>query len=66
MSKKKDIHANSNALIQRYLDTRTTYALNLPNEVWSVLPRLLMAYNPLIANSVNKQIIRQMTEKVKS
>ena len=66
MSKKKDIHANSNALIQRYLDTRSTYELNLPNEVWSVLPRLLMAYNPAVADSVNKQIIRQMTEKVKS
>jgi hypothetical protein len=66
MSKKKDIHANSNALIQRYLETRSTYELNLPNEVWSVLPRLLMAYNPAVADSVNKQIIRQMTEKVKS
>ena len=66
MSKKKDIHANSNALIQRYLEKRSTYELNLPNEVWSVLPRLLMAYNPAVANSVNKQIIRQMTEKVKS
>jgi hypothetical protein len=66
MSKKKDIHANSNALIQRYLDTRSTYELNLPNEVWSVLPRLLMAYNPAVADSINKQIIRQMTEKVKS
>jgi hypothetical protein len=66
MSKKKDIHANSNALIQRYLETRSTYELNLPNEVWSVLPRLLMAYNPAVADSINKQIIRQMTEKVKS
>ena len=63
MSKKKDIHANSNALIQRYLDKRTTYVLNLPNEVWSVLPNLLMAYNPAVADSVNKQIIRQMLDK---
>jgi len=63
MSKKKDIHANSNALIQRYLDKRTTYVLNLPNEVWAVLPNLLMSYNPAVADSINKQIIRQMLDK---
>jgi len=63
MSKKKDIHANSNALIQRYLDKRTTYALNLSNEVWAVLPKLLMSYNPAVAHSIHKQIIRQMLDK---
>lgn len=63
MSKNKDIHANSNALIQRYLDKRTTYVLNLPNEVWQVLPNLLMSYSPAVADSINKQIIRQMLDK---
>ncbi len=66
MSENQDIHARSNAMINRHLAKFKTYEISLPVEAWQALPRLLMAYNPALAERVNGQIIRQMLDKGQS